>query len=385
MLVMSDVVGDARVRREAASLAAVGIDVHVLGLASDSTENTPAAGWPSGMTVEQLGSRSPFPTRGTRQFGPIGGLARWGLLPFHRRARERSYGASAFARAQHLQFDVVHAHDFPALAPAAALAAARNVPLIYDAHECWRGRRREERPTPWEDRAIRRDEARLGARATAVLTVSEALADWLRGEYGWDQVRVVRNTFPFDATEPATVRSRPVGAVYAGRIGSGRDLSTVVAAARAMPDFGFSLIGVADPRVVATLGKGVDILAPVDVDAVDRLLTTAGLALITLEDGPLNHRLALPNKLFQAVRAGVPVVAADLPELGRMVRQHGLGTLYEPGSAAGLTAAVRKARDTYPELVTAVRRAQPAFNWSTDERELIGAYRGADVAPTGRS
>jgi len=385
MLVMSDVVGDARVRREASSLAAAGIGVHVLGLGPNSTGAPPSCGWPTGMTVEHLGSRSPFPSGGSRHLGPLTRFARWGLLPLHRRARERSYGVTVIARAQHLQFDVVHAHDFPTLAPAADLATARGVPLIYDAHECWRGRRREERPTPWEDRSIRDHEARLGARAAAVLTVSEALAAWLRSEYGWDHVRVVRNTFPFDVTEPAPIPSRATGAVYAGRIGPGRDLHTIASAARAMPDIDVTLVGVADPRTVTALGRGIRIVAPIDIDDVDRLLSAAGLALITLEDGPLNHRLALPNKLFQAVRAGVPVVAADLPELGGTVRRHGLGTLYEPGSPASLVAALQQARDEYPDLLAAVHRARPAFDWSHDERELISAYRSADVARIGRS
>lgn len=96
--------------------------------------------------------------------------------------------------------------------------------------------------------------------------------------------------------------------------------------------------------------------------------------LVTHSDQWENHRLALPNKLFHAVRAGVPVVATDVGELAKMVRRHGLGTLYRPGDAASLVDAVERAVADYPGLCEAVRAAAPELSWEADAARLLALY-----------
>lgn len=382
MLAMSDVVSDVRIRREAAALANAGMSVHIIGKDPGSS---PAAEWPDRVTVEWAATSSPLRGRG-RSPGRLDPrrAARWGLLPTHRRAVRASYLRQARALALHWPADVVHAHDFPTLPLAAELATWHGARLVYDAHECWLGRRREERPTPLEDAATRRQEARLGGQADVVLTVGEGLAAWFRRRYGWRHLTVVRNSFPsLDAAPPASV---PSGLLYAGRVAAGRDLLTIARAAPQLAPLRVVLVGPQDRHFAASLPTGSLALGDaLPVEALDGLLHSAGLALVTLEDGWENHRLALPNKLFQAVRAGVPVVASDLPELRRVVASHGLGTLYRPGSPSSLAAAVREACDRYPELVRNVAAARPALSWERDEASLLEVYERLAKAGAGVS
>jgi glycosyltransferase involved in cell wall biosynthesis len=83
----------------------------------------------------------------------------------------------------------------------------------------------------------------------------------------------------------------------------------------------------------------------------------------------------MPNKLFHAVRAGVPVIATDVGELGKLVREHGVGELYRPGDGADLARAVGRAQQRYPELVAAVHRAAPALSWERDSAALLDLYQ----------
>jgi len=117
-------------------------------------------------------------------------------------------------------------------------------------------------------------------------------------------------------------------------------------------------------------------------DEVDAVLAGAGLALVTHSDRWVNHRLALPNKLFHAVRAGVPVVATDVGELARIVREHDLGELYKPGDADDLVRAINRALGRYQELQTRVRAAAPVLSWDTDGRALVVAYATLQAQPT---
>jgi glycogen(starch) synthase len=373
MLVATSLASDTRVLREATTLAQAGYRVHVIG------KQVPADFVPpDGVTSSSAGASSVFraqgaPSLGGRRLSPPARAARWALLPMHRNQAFGRWASAAQQDARGREFDVVHAHDFTALEVGARLAGERSVPLVYDTHELWSGRPRVGRPTPWQARREQRIEAELGSRAAAVITVGEGVADVLRRRYRWRHVTVVRNTFPLPTVLPAAP-AEPTGAVYAGRLAPYRELETIAAASRLL-DLPVTLLGPADETWLASFDPGRAQVRPaLPVDDVDRLLNEAGLALVTHSDRWANHRLAMPNKLFHAVRAGIPVIATDVGELGKLVREHGVGELYRPGNAADLAAAVERALARYPELVAAVRASAPAFSWDTDADALTGVY-----------
>jgi glycosyltransferase involved in cell wall biosynthesis len=297
-------------------------------------------------------------------------------LPEHRARVERSWAGSAWALlAVGPPSDVVHAHDFNTLELGAKLASRWDGRLVYDTHEYWSGRPRVGRPTPFRTARARRVERALGGRADIVLTVGEGVAKALRDDYGWKRVRVVRNTFE-PRTEPSRSAGAPSGAVYAGRLAPYRELE-VIAAASASLELPVMLVGPADPAWLAAFDPGkAEVRPAASLDEVDDLLTDAGLALVTHSNRWPNHRLALPNKLFHAVRVGVPVVATDVGELGRVVREHGVGTLYRPGDVDDLARAVGAAVTAYPSLREAVIKATPELTWPRDEAVLLDAYAG---------
>lgn len=379
MLVATTVATDTRVLREATTLAAAGHQVHVIGR-SVPPDYRP----PGGVSVSSVGTSSVFRSEGADS---LGGrvlpaqlrLARWLLLPRHRQSAFGRWAAGAVRDGASRRFDVVHAHDFTALRAGAELAARAGVPLIYDTHELWSGRPREYRPTPLLDRRERAVESRLGGGAAAVLTVGEGVAQALRTRYGWDHVTVVRNTFP--AADPGPDGATgddgpdaPTGLIYAGRLAAYRELETI-AAASARLELPVTLMGPADTAWLAGFDPGrAQILPPCPPEQVDPFLVRAGLVLVTHSDRWENHRLAMPNKLFHAVRAGLPVVATDVGELAKVVREHGLGTLYPPGDVAGLVQAVQTAVCDYPQLRAAVRRAAGPLSWDADARRLLGVY-----------
>jgi glycosyltransferase involved in cell wall biosynthesis len=169
--------------------------------------------------------------------------------------------------------------------------------------------------------------------------------------------------------------------VYAGRVAAGRDLGTLVRAAPRLAPLTVTVLGPGDARGLDL--RGIEVRPALPIDDVDAVLRDAGLALVPLEDGWENHRVALPNKLFQAVRAGVPVVAADLPALRAVVRAHDLGTLYRPGDPDALVAAVRRACADHARHAAAVRRAAPALSWEADADRLLAAYAALEPAPAG--
>jgi glycosyltransferase involved in cell wall biosynthesis len=378
MLVISNVATDTRVMREASALADAGHEVHVIGK-DVSTGYEP----PKGVTVSSVGAGSAFRREGSESLGarrklpPHLRAARWLLLPQHRNSAFASWRTKAATLAADLGFDAVHAHDFNTLPLGAELAAARRVPLIYDTHELWQGRPRVGRPTPWQKRREAKQERALGVRAAAVITVGEGVAQALRDSYGWRHVRVVRNTFPLPEGGPVAPPASATGAVYAGRIAPFRELEAIAAASEKVKPLRIVIAGPADDTYLGAFDpKAAELLGARPVDEVDALLRELGIALITHSDRWQNHRLAMPNKLFHAVRAGVPVVATDVQELRRVVEQHKLGALYRAGDAESLAAALREVAADYATYAANVAAAAPELSWERDAQVLTDLYAG---------
>ncbi|MFD0867216.1 glycosyltransferase, partial [Tessaracoccus lubricantis] len=215
--------------------------------------------------------------------------------------------------------------------------------------------------------------AECGGRASAIITVGDGVADALKGVHGWDDVTVVRNTFPLRDSHPA-VPEQPTGLVYAGRIAAYRELETIAAASRHV-DLPITLCGPADQTWLTSFDPGrVTVLGALPLEEASALMSAAGLCLVTHSDKWTNHCLALPNKLFHAISLGLPVVATDVGELGKVVRQHQLGTLYAPGDAADLARAIREAVADFPRYVCNVEAARPALCWDADAARLRAVY-----------
>lgn len=368
MVAHSAVALDARVHKEATTLAEAGYQVTVIG-------SGPA---PQDALYNFIPTREtgPLLRSGQRSYGKPMQLLRWLVGPSYVAHRRNVFLRGA---AEALQLapppDVVHAHDFDTLGLASSYARRHNAALIYDAHELWSGRNTPYRPALLRLAMEQHAERRLGAQAAHVITVSPGIAAWLRDTYGWSNVTVVRNTYPQRGV--SALEGGPTAVLFTGRVMAGRDLETVGLAARRL-GLPVRIMGHVDRGMESTLGKGranVELCPPVDASKVPKLLRDSGIALVTLDDSCLNHRLALPNKLFQAIQAGVPVVASGLPEIERVVKEYGLGETYRPGNVDSFVRAVDHVMTHWSELVSNVAAASPSLAWELDARDLLNIYQ----------
>jgi glycogen synthase len=98
-----------------------------------------------------------------------------------------------------------------------------------------------------------------------------------------------------------------------------------------------------------------------------------------VEGDTLNHRLNTPTKLFDAMGAGVPVVASDLPGMGPIVRESGCGELCDPADPADIARAIQLILDAPPERRAAYREAclsaaRGTYAWERQAQRLLGLY-----------
>jgi glycosyltransferase involved in cell wall biosynthesis len=104
-----------------------------------------------------------------------------------------------------------------------------------------------------------------------------------------------------------------------------------------------------------------------------------------------NNRIGSPNKLWEALAAGVPVVVSDLPEMRRVVLedpQLPLGATCDPTSAASIAAAIRVIVERPAGERAALRRrcldaAHRRWNWESQGEGLVTLYRRLLPADSG--
>jgi glycosyltransferase involved in cell wall biosynthesis len=99
-----------------------------------------------------------------------------------------------------------------------------------------------------------------------------------------------------------------------------------------------------------------------------------------------NISIGLPNKLFDYMLLGLPVIASDLPEIRNVIARADCGILVDPGSVSEIVDAIAYLFD-FPEeaqkMGANVRQAVlERYNWSAMEADLLQAYRNLDGSPS---
>ena len=310
-----------------------------------------------------------------------------------------------FERALHAtRPDILHAHDTNALAPVAKAAARLQIPFVYDAHDLWTGRAAHGR-SPLYLRAsneyFRRIERRWLPAAAGRITVSPPLARHLEAAYGLSTFTLVPN-YPelrgTPATGPRGLRGRPGGVtippradliLYLGGLMAERGLEQLVDAtariAGAHPATHLVLLGdgvLAGPLRDRARSKGigdrVHVLTPVPPDEVIAYAGDATVGVSPIIPSCLNYRFSLPNKLFQCMAAGLPIVASDFSQVREVVEGAGAGRcvdMQDPSALADALAAVLSDPRGAAEMGRRGRRAvEERFNWAASERALLGLY-----------
>ena len=369
MLLHKDVTHDSRVRREASHLAAQGHAVTVLELAPVAPEHR---------LLDGFARCSVLPAPWVRRVLPA---ALYRLAFF-----------AAFVRAIRAQRpDVVHAHDAAMLLPGLVGARVVGARLVYDSHELATSVPYRDRAWAWFVASIER----LGIRrAAAVITVSDGIADELVARYRLRRrPTVLRNVSALDERSASSngglrdhLEDGAVIVLHQGAPAVDRGCEALIGAlCHLPPEIHVVFLGTGEPAFSAQLR---DLARQLGVEDRVRLIDSVGLGellawtreadvgVALLEDTCLNHRLALPNKLFEYIAAGIPVVVSDLPELRRIVNHYNIGWTATPGDARAIAEAISLAleqpRD--PRLDENLARAAAELRWSQESRRLTEVY-----------
>jgi glycosyltransferase involved in cell wall biosynthesis len=116
---------------------------------------------------------------------------------------------------------------------------------------------------------------------------------------------------------------------------------------------------------------------PVPPNEVVAWTASADLGVSLLEDTCLNHRLALPNKLFEYLVASVPVVVSHFPEMARIVNHYGVGTATDPSDPVALAEVFRRCvenRVILDDWCSNMPAVNETFRWTRASQAFLSEY-----------
>jgi glycosyltransferase involved in cell wall biosynthesis len=242
---------------------------------------------------------------------------------------------------------------------------------------------------------IGRAERRWARRADRVITVNRPYAEVMARRWVVDLPLIVMNcayrTDPPDARPrrfhqslELTPSTRVV--LYQGGFSRDRGIEQLIAAIPSIPDAILALLGYgslqAELEAIAAdpVHEGrIRVLPAVPPTELLGWVASADVVAMPIQPTTLNHRLTTPNKLFEAMAVGVPVVASDLPGMAPTVREVEAGILVDPTDPAAIAAACRTLLDE-PTEVAAERRtrilaaAHATYNWEAQMERLLDEY-----------
>lgn len=262
--------------------------------------------------------------------------------------------------------------------------------LVYDSHEYYCG-------TPeLLKRAFVRNfwlkiERWIFPKLTDIFTVNKSIADLYKKEYN-KTLHVVRN-IPIKKELRNPLSKKELGLPDDKKIlllqGAGINID------RGVEELVDSMQYVTKKAVLVIVGSGdvIDILkqnvvdlklssrvkfvAKVPMEKLISYTNHADLGFTVDKDTNINYRYSLPNKLFDYIHAGVPVISSELIEISKIIKKYNVGTFIKNHDPKHIAEVINLALSDNKMLEQWKRNCVIASNeltWKNEEKELIKVY-----------
>lgn len=280
--------------------------------------------------------------------------------------------------------------DLPMLPVAWHAANMRGSLLVYDSHELFC----EQDQSAREKNRWAEIEKKYIHDCDAIITVNESIATELRNRYQLKEINVITNAEK-SAHKPGKnthfhdrfrLSSERKVLLLQGGLSGGRNIEHLIEAIKY----------VKNPLVdLVILGRGL-LLRKLEIIVKKNNLSSrvyfhpavpqnllisytqaADVGVIPYQPTCLNNYLCTPNKLFEYIAAGIPVLASDLPEIRGLIQKHDIGIVGDmssPGSIAALIDDVFSDNLKLSLWRENILDARKYACWEKEEKKLINIF-----------
>ena len=282
--------------------------------------------------------------------------------------------------------DIVHCNDLSALPIGILIKLLRNnVKVVYDCHEY---QTEINGLKGFNKKALKIIERFLIPFVDKVITVSLSISEEYVRLYNIPKPAVVLNCPLYSQQvesnllrQNLSIRENQTIFLYQGGFTPGRGIELLLDA--------FSELE-SDTNVLVFMGYGaLDNLIKEKAESTSNIFfhpavppnvllnytASADYGVLFYEDSCLNHRYCSPNKIFEYLMAGLPVISSNLFEMKRLIEQEKIGIVASSNTVKGFRESINDllSRD-YAAIQRNVLDARKGFSWEEQEKELMKAY-----------
>lgn len=277
------------------------------------------------------------------------------------------------------KMDAVCAIDLDTIIPCHTISRWKRIPGIYDAHELFT-EMKEVITRPQIKKIWARVEKRYVPKFKLGYTVSESIADEFQKRYGvkYQTIRNLPVLKPLHEIQP-----HEKFILYQGAVNEARGFEFLIPA---MQEVNCKLVVCGDgnfmPQLKSLIAEykfenKIELKGLMSPDDIRKISQQATIGMALAEKEGLNQYLALPNKFFDYVHAGLPQITMNYPEYIKINNQFEVAILLEDLDPKKIAAAINNLlsdETLHRKLKNNCIKARDELNWQIEEKKLITFY-----------
>jgi len=221
-----------------------------------------------------------------------------------------------------------------------------------------------------------------------LIVVSPGIEAWYRGLYGANIPAVTAlNTPRYQNTRASRRLAEALGLsdgakiiLYQGMLATSRGIEPLLTAAPALKAAGYELVFMGDGPLVEKIREqskqgSCHWYPAVNPDSLLEYTASAHVGVHPIQGDCLNHQLCLPNKMFEYLMAGLPVLVSNLPEMRRVLEDQKVGVCLDNWTARDILSALQKLqRMRNGDFELRIDQFTKIYNWQRQEIAMLQAY-----------
>jgi glycosyltransferase involved in cell wall biosynthesis len=235
--------------------------------------------------------------------------------------------------------DIYLSNDTDTLLANYLASVIRRKPLVFDAHEIF-PEVPEITDRTWVKNVWKTIENLIFPHLKNTYTVCDSIAEYYNKKYNIN-MQVVRN-IPMKKIKTPRLASKnsPIDAkgkrviMYQGAVNVGRGIEWMIDAMPLLDNYVFYIVGDGDKLKELKekvrkmhLADKVIFTGRIPLENLPAYTTRADIGINLLENWGLSYYYSLPNRIFDFIQAGVPILAIDFPEIRKIITQYKVGML----------------------------------------------------------